>query len=298
MKFVPNAVSVKVGRALLHTQKNSPALMFGAGIVGIVGTVVLASRATLKLEGRLESAQSDLADVNSLKHSGYSDKDRNQDKAIIYSKLVMDVAKGYGPAFILGTVSIASLTGSHVVLTRRNAGAVAAYKAVDKAFSEYRERVLKDVGPEKEREYAFEMEACEIDSDDGKSKRKTDDVVRVSGRSKYSRFFEQSNQNWSPQPEYNMLFLRCQQNYANDRFHAKGHLMLNDVYDLLGMERTKEGCVVGWVLDNGDNYVDFGIFDGHNMDKFYDFVTGKEGGIWLDFNVDGLVYDLIGKVHK
>ena len=65
---------------------------------------------------------------------------------------------------------------------------------------------------------------------------------------------------------------------------------------MLGAKRTKAGAQVGWVYDEknpvGDNYVDFGIFDIYNP-KSRDFVNGYEKVIVLDFNVDGVILDLI-----
>jgi hypothetical protein len=49
------------------------------------------------------------------------------------------------------------------------------------------------------------------------------------------------------------------------------------------------------VKGEGDDTVDFGIFDGQRMDRFYDFVSGQEGAILLDFNVDGVVYEKVGR---
>ena len=92
------------------------------------------------------------------------------------------------------------------------------------------------------------------------------------------------------------MFLKDQQRYANDRLKTKGCLFLNEVYDMLGIPRTKAGAIVGWIFDekhpNGDNFVDFGIYDIHN-DKKRDFVNGYERTILLDFNVDGVIYDKI-----
>ena len=107
----------------------------------------------------------------------------------------------------------------------------------------------------------------------------------------YARFFDELSSSWNPEPEYNNLFLRCQQNYVNDLLNARGHVFLNEVYDRLGIPRSKAGAVVGWTLHGeGDGYIDFGIFDGWKP-KAREFVNGHEGAILLDFNVDGIIYD-------
>ena len=98
------------------------------------------------------------------------------------------------------------------------------------------------------------------------------------------------------------MFLRRQQDYANEVLKSRGHLFLNEVYDMLGIPRTKAGQVVGWIYNednpNGDNYVDFGIYDLSNLsdsqkERKMAFVNGQEYSILLDFNVDGPIYDLI-----
>jgi hypothetical protein len=87
-----------------------------------------------------------------------------------------------------------------------------------------------------------------------------------------------------------------QQGQATDKLRAEGYLFLNDVYEMLGIPRTREGQIVGWVYkkDNpvGDNYVDFGIFR-TNRENNTNFVNGYEPTIILDFNVDGPILDLI-----
>jgi hypothetical protein len=100
---------------------------------------------------------------------------------------------------------------------------------------------------------------------------------------------------WNPEPEYNLIFLQCQQNWANDQLRTRGHVFLNEVYDMLGLERSKAGAVVGWVFTKDgstDNFIDFGVFNGETQIS-RDFVNGHEGAILLDFNVDGVIYDKI-----
>ena len=109
--------------------------------------------------------------------------------------------------------------------------------------------------------------------------------------SDYAKFFNETCVGWQKDPEYNLMFLKVQQQYANEKLRHQGYIFLNDVYDMLGMPRTKAGQIVGWIYDennpNGDNYVDFGIYMEHNQN----FVNGYETSLLLDFNVDGLILD-------
>lgn len=292
---IVNAVTSKVGLKMLTAKKHAPATMFAAGVVGIVATVVVASRATLKLDGIVEEAHNNLDLANNLKDERYSETDRQRDIALIYAKATGKIVKLYAPAFILGTVSIAALTGSHVVLTRRNVALTAAYAAVDKGFRQYRNRVMSELGEEKDREFLYGTVEKEIveETAEGPVVR-TAKVVDPDGYSMYARFFDEHNRNWSKDWGYNQIFLRCQQNYANDMLKARGFVFLNDVYDMLGIERTKAGQIVGWVLDGGnsDNFIDFGIFD-KNFSDTMQFISGNERSVRLDFNVDGNILDLI-----
>lgn len=115
---------------------------------------------------------------------------------------------------------------------------------------------------------------------------KTDNCI-----SDYARFFDEVCSGWSKDPEYNLMFLRSQEQYANDLLRAKGHLFLNEVYDMLGIPRTKAGQVVGWCVKSPfyDGYVDFGINDERNSD----FVNGNTNVALLDFNVVGNILDMI-----
>ena len=132
-----------LGRKALVLEKNSPQLLFGAGIVGMVGSTVLACRATLKLEEVLEEGKKNLHTANTLEHVDYSEADRKKDISIIYVQSAVKVAKLYAPAAVLGGASIAALAQSHSILNKRNAALTAAYAAIEKGFSEYRQRVVE-----------------------------------------------------------------------------------------------------------------------------------------------------------
>ena len=78
----------------------------------------------------------------------------------------------------------------------------------------------------------------------------------------------------------------------NRTLQTRGHVFLNEVYDVLDIPRTRAGAQVGWILGHGDDFIDFGIFDLHNESKRA-FVNGYERSILLDFNVTGSIIDLI-----
>jgi len=283
-----------VGRQVLHVRKHSPVILFSAGVVGIVGTVVLASRATLKLEEVLEETQNKLELVNNVQHERYSEDDRTKDKIILYVQGAGRVARLYGPAVVLGSLSIAALTGSHVILTKRNGALMAAYAVLDRGFREYRQRVIEKFGVEKDKEFRYGGEEREIivEGKEGHKVKTVHDTI-PGNPSIYARCFDKTCNSWSPVASYNQVYLRCQQNWANDMLRARGHLFLNEVYDMLHMPRSKEGSIVGWVVDgDGDGYVDFGIFK-NDLFEASRFIRGDNDAVWLDFNVDGIIYDKI-----
>lgn len=283
-----------LGRTGLVLKKHSPEILTGVGIAGVVTSAVMASKATLKLEEVVEETQTTLgliAKTREDRPEEYSEKDALHDKTIAYTKGALAVTKLYGPALSLGMASIGCILAAHGIMKKRNAALAAAYKAVEETFNKYKQRVIEELGEDQEREIRLGLKEEEVEDKDGKKViRKT---VDPNGISTYARFFDELSSNWSKEPEYNLMFLKCQQNYANDLLHSRGHIFLNEVYDMLGLPRSKAGQVVGWVMGkDGDNFVDFNIYD-FESDEARAFVNGEERSILLDFNVDGTIFDKI-----
>lgn len=297
----------KVG---LQIQKHSPEILVTVGVIGTVASTVMACKATTKVSVILEETKEKVDQVHTVLESDeyteeeYSVEDSKKDLAIIYAQSAVKFAKLYGPSILLGAASITCILASHRILTKRNVALAAAYAGLDKGFKNYRKNVVERFGEAVDRELKYNIKAQKITDvevdEDGKEKKvkKTVDVISDNPTiySDYARFFDESCPAWQKDPEYNLVFLRAQQQYANDKLIAQGHLFLNEVYDMLGLPRTKAGAIVGWVYDDnndfGDNFVDFGIYDVHR-ETARDFVNGYERSILLDFNVDGVIYDLI-----
>ena len=296
------AISQTAGRSGLILRKYSPEILVSTGVVGVIASTVMACRATTKAEDVMDKAKAKFDKIHQAKDTvdakEYSAKDYKQDLFVVYAQTGYDFVSLYGPSVTLGVVSIACILGGHNILRKRNLAVVAAYKAVEQSFSDYRKRVVAKYGADEDRDlkYGITRETVSVTktNDDGTTTEEdiVMETVDPNGHSEYARFFDESSSNWSKDPGYNMTFLKCSQNFANDMLHSKGHVFLNEVYDLVGVPRTEAGSVVGWIEGAGDDYVDFGIFDAENG-KARDFVNGYERSILMDFNVDGIMNDKI-----
>lgn len=308
VKEIINSVSYNAHRIGFKIKKASPEIMVVAGVVGVVTSTVMACKATTKVNDILEETRKQVDDVHNVLDSDviteeeYNNDDAKKDLAIIYAQTGVKLIKLYAPSVIVGALSITGILASHKILKKRNVALTAAYATIDRSFKEYRGRVVERFGKELDRELRYNIKAQEIeektvDKDGNETvEKKTISVVDPNMYSDYARIFDNGSMGWTKDPEYNLMFLKLQQNQANDRLKAQGYLFLNDVYDMLGIPRTKAGQIVGWVYDEdnpvGDNFVDFGIYDIYN-EKACDFVNGRERSIVLDFNVDGNILDMI-----
>lgn len=294
----------------LFMDKNKPEIMLVAGLVGVIGATVLACRATLKAKDvveehneRLEEIQENLNEEEKAELPVEAKKDIRK----VYLKTSLKLAKTYAPAIAVETAAFALLIKSNSVQRDRLAGLTAAYITVDQAFKKYRQAVIEELGEEKDLEFKTGLKKQKIDAivedEEGNEKlKKEEGLVLPDGRyiSEYAKFFDESCPDWQKSPENNLHFLRLQQAAANEKLKIQGHLFLNEVYDMIGLPRTKAGAVVGWLYPaerynslqlNG--FVDFGIYDMWANAKRADFVNGYERNILLDFNVDGCIYNYI-----
>lgn len=305
-----NKVTRKMYRLGFKAQKHSPEILMGAGIVGVVTSAVMACKATLKLDDVLAESKETVDKIHEVSENPdmiaegkeYTEDDMKKDLTIVYTKAGLKVAKLYAPAIVVGGLSIAAIVSGHRILRKRNIALAAAYTAVDKGFKEYRGRVIEKFGEELDKELKYDIKAKEVEEtvvDEKGKEKKVKKTIKTVGQnlgSPYAKFFDESCRGWTKDPEYNLMVVRDVQDYANRLLRMKHHLFLNEVYDLLGIQRTTAGQVVGWIYDEknpiGDNYIDFGIYDVHDEAK-RKFVNGYERTILLDFNVDGAILDMI-----
>lgn len=301
------------GKTGLKIKKHSPEILVVGGIIGTVASTVMACKATTKVNDILEETKTQVNQVHdvladeSIPEEKYSVEDSKKDLAIIYTQSAVKFAKLYGPSVLLGVTSITCILAGHNILRKRNVALAAAYATVDKGFKEYRGRVVERFGKELDRELRYNIKAKEVEetvTDEEGNETVVKQTVKVADPnvySDYARCFDEACSGWTKDPEFNLMFLRRQQDHANEILRSKGYLVLNDVYEMLDIPVTKAGQVVGWVYDenneDGDAFVDFGIYR-IDSEPARRFVNGDERNIWLDFNVQGNILDLIEKYRK
>lgn len=296
------------GKAEFTIKKNSPEILLGAGIVGFVGTVVLACRATCRADEVLEFHRRKIKDINDAKEIADADPEGEmsydielyrQDKAIRYLKTTGSLAKLYAPTIAVGTLSLACILTSRNIMQKRYLGVVAAYNGVSAAFEEYRKRVRDEYGEglDKHFRYGTTYDELPVYDENGKKTKEKEQIEKtetgmVIPNDDSCRFFDSSNPNWDKNPTFSMMWLRGQQNILNDILHTRGHVFLNEVYDALGFPHTPQGAVLGWIDGEGDNCIDFGLYD-PNKENVRRFVNGVDNVIMLEFNHDGVIWDKI-----
>lgn len=217
---------------------------------------------------------------------------------------ILDTVRTVAPAAIVGAATITMIYFSNSISKKRLAAMGAAYATLQTAFDGYKRTMVEALGKEsvdkilKPKLPNVGKSAEEILSSDNKSDAAnvSDAVVNsLKALSPYARIIaEESSTCWDPNEDYTSQNLAAVQLWANRRLERKGHLFLNEVFDQLGLSRTREGAVVGWLKNGeGDNYVSFGDFDASIYRVPSGDYTRVDSNFIVDFNVDGVIWDRI-----
>ena len=297
---IMKSVNGVASKAVMKLKKHSPEILVVAGIAGTVVSAVLACKATTKVAEILDETKGTLDTIHEGMETGaingqeYTTDDGKKDTVVVYAQTGMKLAKLYGPAIILGTLSITSILASNNILRKRNVALGAAYAAIDKSFKEYRGRVIERFGDQVDTELKYgikakKFEEIEVDPETGKEKKvkKTVMVADPNLQSDYAVYFDSKSRNYETNPDYNRMFLKAQQAFANDKLQTRGHLFLNEVLDDLDLPRTPAGQIIGWTKDGPDGYVNFRIVEVERETE-----DGRhEPALLLDFNVEGNIWE-------
>jgi hypothetical protein len=208
--------------------------------------------------------------------------------APIYGEMARRAVILYGPGVLMGASAILLVWASHSVQKSRNRAMLSALTLFERGFSEYRKRVVEELGEEADERFYYGAESRKITTSK-KTKGEKNHIPDEPSPIMYQRVYDRTSAYWKNDPDMASFFLHAIQSQMNDLYYINGYLLLNTVYKALGFAETPEGAVVGWSKKvPGDDYISIGLDSDINQRE------GDDRWI-LDFNVNGSVFEYIGE---
>lgn len=216
---------------------NAPKMMTSFGVVGVISTSVLAARGGLKAHQILLEADAHrVAEARS-----------NQEEApeLTRKEIVLLTWKCYAPAVGMGALTIGSIFFSHRIGSRRAAGLAAAYSLSERAFSEYREKIVEKLGPKKEQSARDEVAQDRVNRNP------------ISQTQKEMIFLGKKNGEILCFDKFGGRYFMTSVEEINKAVNEVNHLVihndqarLTDFYHRIGLPETTYSEEVGWDTDN------------------------------------------------
>lgn len=274
MGNVGTSISKVAGKTGLKIKKYSPEILLAVGVVTEVAAIVSAVKAA-KNHDQIIADHEDRLEIAKL---GYTPEELDEikegtevvaidDQKIIrkkvtkcYIKTAGNLAKNYALTAAFSGVSMASFIGMHNIQAGRIAGLSTAYTGLKEGFDRYVKNNIELNGEENHRKckYGFDKDTKETVSIDGEKQTieetavKDLESVKDAGYYADSYWFDkQSSPMFKGMGNYDIMSLDAAEEYINALIETRGWATLNDVFDNIGMQRTKDGMIEGWVKGKG-----------------------------------------------
>lgn len=295
-----NALTKGFQRMSIQVKKDSPEILMALDLIASGAALFFSHRAGRKVDEVVTRSEKQMHVVKRKMRNAKSDKeysDLQRKKIRIVADTAKDLCGLYGPVIGMEAVSLACRCKYVSVMNNRYIGTVAIANSAIDILNSYRKNVRDELGEEADYHFRYgtkkETVKETVTEEDGEEKEVEKEVEKVDYQIKpgeFARYFDGDNDQWDPNPSFNLCFLNGQEQMANDMLVANGHLFVNEVYDMLGYPRTPEGAVAGWLAKDGK--VDFGLYNYRNPETRR-FINGRENVVLLDFNVQGIIWDKI-----
>jgi len=313
LEKVGTTVSKSLMRLGFFTRKHSPELLVVGGIISTVASIVLAVKATTKVDkivkpanDKIQLIHAKMKDESLIETKEYSLTEGKKELLSVYAKTSLDLTKLYAPSAIAFGLSVAATLSSHKIMKGRNLALAAAYTTIENGYKNYRSRVAAKIGEKAERDIfrnAYDEEVTVTEKD---KKGNDKDVIKniktphIGPDSDYAYLFDASCPDWTRHARLNIDFLLAKERFLNQKLIAQGYLFLYDAYETLGIDpgilgpkKLQASKIVGWIYDptdeTRDNYVSFGLSDkeGNLTESTMESLREGNRDIWVDFNPDG-----------
>lgn len=200
---------------------HSPKIYAGIAIVGVGATSYLAAKATVQA--------SDIIRANEAADG------RIEDRQARIKEHTKHVWKLYIPTAVSGAATVGCIVGSSRAGSRRTVAAVTAYSLTEKAFSEYRHKVVEQFGAGKEQKIRDEIAQDRINANQPNN-------VIIAGKGEVlccelytGRYFKSE-----------MEELKKAENTVNHMINNQAYVTLDDFYYEIGIGSTCVSNDMGW----------------------------------------------------
>ena len=305
------------GRTLLVAKAHAPEIFIGAGIVGFgctIGATVHATNETRDIlderDAAIEHATKNLSYFTEHDPAAYNREDYEEDVKKAKSWARRKLIRTWLPVGTLGTGSVISVLGGYKIINGRYVATTAAYKFLESETRRYRNNVIARYGEDVDKEL-WALKSEELDQIRKEKEEAEKEAIRNPKKRKHPwqkagqhMIFDDYSDRWQRYwtPAQVMDYLHTVNSQLADLLMIRGHLFLNEVNDRLGLGRTPNGQVIGWIYDKGTypigkkiDILGLGRIPESKIREILSITRNDEIAVPLYPEPDGIIFDLIGK---
>ena len=228
--------------------ENSPVILTGMAVTGVVTTAILAVKATpkaidlidKKVEEKYEESKSE-EEYEDWVYKNTGNLSYMSRTTLLTKKEIIGVTwKCYIPAAAVGVVTIACIIGAHGIHSRRNAALASLYSLTESAFKDYKSKVVETIGKNKELKIRDNLDGDEI----AKHPVSGSEVI-FTGKGETLCYDRKSGRYFKTDIDK----VRKIQNDLNRDLLSEDFISLNEFYDEVGLPHCDLGDNVGWDIN-------------------------------------------------
>lgn len=220
-----------IPKTQMFLKKNASSILTWLGAGGVIGTTILAIRATPKAIHLLEVME---------------EKKENE---LTKLEIIQIAGPAYIPTILVGTSTIACIFGANILSVRQQASLTSAYALLDNSYKEYRNKLIELHGKETD---------LEIKDEIAKDKLKRSNLELTDQTNDLRLFFDEYSGSFFERTMNEVLSAEYE---FNRNFALRGYAELNEFYKFLGLPETEYGMSVGWSMGAGEEFYGYSWVD-------------------------------------
>jgi len=213
----------QISRAL---SKNSPSILTGFAVAGLLSTVILAVKATPQAMHILKREEK------------FREEEENDLEPIDIVDTIDLTWKCYIPTFVMGVTTITCMIGANSISLRRNAALASLFSITETALKEYQAKVVETIGEKKEEKIRDEIAQEKVINTPPQDK-----TIILTGKGEYLCLDSFSGRYFRS----NIDLIHRAENAFNHKLIREGWMDINQFYDELGLEPVELGNEMGWI---------------------------------------------------